>query len=244
MERFLRSKLLLGEDKIDLLSKSKVAIVGLGAVGSYVAEGLARAGIGNFIIIDFDNVEKSNINRQLYALESTLGIAKVNLAKKRILDINPKVKIVAHNLFLKEELLYEILPVDIDYVVDAIDSLNPKVDLLEFLFQNNISHISSMGAARRKDPFAIKIGNLFESKYCPLARFVRKRLRRRGIRGGITAIFSEEQKNNNCFELANNEQKNNYPKGRYRTPLGSLPTVTGIFGLLIANHVIMQITGE
>lgn len=245
MDRFIRTEKLLGNDKFAILQSSSVTIVGLGAVGGYVVEGLVRAGVGKLRLVDFDTVQPSNINRQLLALETTLGKQKVALAKERVLSINSDCRVEALACFAGEETLDEILEPPPDLLIDAIDSLNPKTQLLSGAYHRHIPIISSMGAALRTDPTLIRSGDLFASSNCPLAKHLRKRLRRRGIVSGIQCVYSTESVSFE-YEKPSSEQKigetPHSDRGRERNILGSLPTITGIFGLTIANLAIMQLT--
>ncbi|MBU0944683.1 MAG: tRNA threonylcarbamoyladenosine dehydratase [Proteobacteria bacterium] len=246
MERFSRTRCFLGEEKFILLQKAMVTIVGLGAVGGYAAEGLARAGIGHLRLVDFDTIQPSNINRQILALESSIGQAKVEAARERIRLINPACQVEALQLFAAEETLNTILLPQPDILIDAIDSLNPKVQLLSGAYQRGITTFSSMGAALRTDPGKIRTGDIMTSNHCPLAKHVRNRLRRLGIERGIHCIYSTERVD---FSYQGPEETGTvaspYEKrGRKRNVLGSLPTITGIFGLILANEVILRLTEE
>ena len=239
--RFVRTQLLLGEDGLNKLKNSKIMIVGLGAVGGYVLEALARSGVGNFILVDFDKFEESNINRQILALSETIGLKKTDVAKQRVLNINPRANIKIIDMFVNSDTIDELLKNNPDFVVDAIDALNPKCCLMQALTEKNIPFISSMGAALKTDTSKIKFGNLSNSKNCSLAKFVRKRLRKRGIDiSKIKCVWSEEQINlpDNAIELEESQKEN----GRIRHTLGSLPTITAIFGLTIANNLILEIS--
>jgi tRNA A37 threonylcarbamoyladenosine dehydratase len=242
MERFFRTELLIGEDKLKKLRHSSIAVIGLGAVGSYAVEALARAGIGKFTIIDFDKVNKSNINRQLYALESTVGQPKVRIAQNRIRDINPFVEIDAVEMFAASDTIETILEKEPDLVIDAVDSLNPKVQVLSAVYNNGVPLISSMGAAYRTDPSSIKFGDLFKVRNCPLARHIRKRLRKQGISKGIPCVYSDEPRPK-ILPVSEEEEGNEYNRGRQRKPLGSISTITGIFGLMIAHNAINYLCG-
>ena len=240
-ERLTRTKMLLGENGINKLKASKIMIIGLGAVGGYVLEALARSGIGNFILVDFDKFEESNINRQILALSETIGLKKTDVAKQRVLSINPKANVETIDVFVNNETIDEILKYNPDFVIDAIDTLNPKCCLIQTLNERNIPFISSMGAALKTDPSKIKIGNLSNSKNCSLAKFVRKRLRKRNIDiSQIRCVWSEEQAElpSQAIEFDNEDQSN----GRIRHTLGSLPTITAIFGLTIANDIILNLS--
>lgn len=245
MDRFARITKLIGDKRFQFLQRSTITIVGLGAVGGHAMEGLARAGIGKFRLVDFDNIQPSNINRQIIALENTLGRPKVEVARERILSINPDCDVETLEIFAAEETMSEILNPVPDVLIDAIDSLNPKIQLLTAAYDAGISIISSMGAALRTDPTKIQYGDIFESTNCPLAKHVRKRLRRRNITGGIGCVYSTEKVE---FEYEMAEPEPNAPlhadRGRNRNILGSLPTLTGIFGLYIANQAILQLTSD
>ena len=245
MERFSRTRCFLGEKKFNRLQQAMVTIVGLGAVGGYAAEGLARAGIGRLRLVDFDTIQPSNINRQILALESSIGQAKVEVAKERIRLINPKCQVEALQLFAAEETLDDILLPAPNILIDAIDSLNPKIQLLVGAHRRNITTFSSMGAALRTDPSKIQTGDIMTSNHCPLAKHVRNRLRRQGVEGGIRCVYSTERVAFNYQMPEKTEQiASAYEdRGRKRNILGSLPTITGIFGLTLANEVILQLAG-
>ena len=248
MTRFARTRQLLGEKKFQLLQEKTVAVVGLGAVGGYAVEGLIRAGTGKLRLVDFDTVQPSNLNRQILALESTLGRPKVEAARERGLAINPHCRIESLQLFAGEETLPQILTPPLDLLIDAIDSLNPKTQLLAAAYHRGIPVISSMGAALRTDPLLIKTGDLFDTTGCPLAKHLRKRLRKRHVDRGIHCVYSTEKvtfdykkvQDNTTEEIVGETPFSD--RGRKRNSLGSLPTITGIFGLIIANMAILQLT--
>lgn len=241
IDQFQRTILLLGEEAFQKIVQTRVTIIGLGAVGSFATEALARAGVGFLRLVDHDRVQPSNLNRQLFALHSSLGQLKADLAQARVADINPQCQCEKRAVFANKETIPQLVK-NTDLVIDAIDSLNPKVDLLEYCFKNDIKIISSMGAARRTDLSKIRFGDLFSCTGCPLARMVRKRLRRRGVLGPIEAVFSEEHAPplQNQAELPIDEERF-FQQGRSSPPLGSMPAVTGIFGLYLAHQAIQQI---
>lgn len=243
MERFLRTEILLGKDKLARLKKSSVMVIGLGAVGSFATEALARVGIGHLDLIDFDTVSRSNINRQLYALESTVGMSKAVVAQERVRQVNPRCAVIARQIFVTEKTIEEVFSQRPDMVIDAIDSVSSKVHVLVSAKEKNIPIISSMGAALRTDPSRIKIGDLFMTRGCPLARFIRKRLRNRGIREGIPCVYSDEKQNQGRYVPPCAHDFHDEGKGRQRNILGSLPTVTGMFGLMLAHYVIEFLCG-
>ncbi|MCK5312296.1 MAG: tRNA threonylcarbamoyladenosine dehydratase, partial [Desulfobacteraceae bacterium] len=170
MNQFIRTEQLLGAEALNKIKQAKIAVFGLGAVGSFAVEALARTGIGHFILIDFDEIDPSNINRQIYALHSTIGEKKATLAKKRIQDINPDCVVDIHDSFVNAESIEDLLPQNIDIVIDAIDGLNSKVNLICKAKEKGLKIVSSMGAAGKTDASMIKISDLFETSVCPLAR--------------------------------------------------------------------------
>ncbi len=236
-ERFSRIGLLLGTEGAAHLTQASVAVAGLGAVGSYAVEALARAGIGRLVLCDFDIIRPSNINRQLYALDNTLGMRKCDAARERVALINPRCRVEALPLFIDERSIAEVLSRNVDLVIDAIDSLNPKTDLIASVRQSGIPLISSMGAALRRDPACVRTGPLAQVRNCPLARVLRRRLRRRGIPLDFTCVYSTELITSSKSRHIENgsPEEQYYKRGRVRSTLGSLPTITGIFGLTAAN---------
>ena len=239
-DRLSRMRLMIGNEALKRLQKAHVMVVGCGAVGSYAIEALARAGVGELTLVDFDEVSVSNINRQLFALSSTIGKKKVDVAKARVQDIAKDIKVNTKDLMVNAKTLPELLAVKPDFVVDAIDSLNPKCCLIETLVNNHIPFVSSMGAALKTDLSKIQVAKMKKTINCPLAFFVRKRLRKRGVAMDFPVVYSPElTQDETKWQLPENcEQKS----GRVRHEMGSFPTITGIFGLTLANYVIKQIT--
>lgn len=243
-----RTELLLGAAAMEHLAAARVCVVGMGAVGSYAVEGLARSGVGWLRLVDFDDVKESNVNRQLFALQSTLGRAKVDVARERVLDINPGCAVDARRCFVAADVVEEIFADGVEVVVDAIDSLNPKVDLLEAGVRRGLIVYSALGAATRADLGAVDVDNLFRTKACPLGRLVRKRLRRRGIcEGDIQCVYSKELRNPSAVVQRGEEDPeggwSEYRRGRHRSVMGSLATVTGVFGLRLAHEVVLRVAG-
>ncbi|HOG26672.1 MAG TPA: tRNA threonylcarbamoyladenosine dehydratase [Candidatus Cloacimonas sp.] len=243
---FSRTELLIGEKGLQALSKTCIAVIGLGGVGSYSAEALARSGIGKLILVDFDIVEPSNVNRQILALQSTIGKYKADLMQQRILDINPQAEIVVHREVLNKDNQEQLLA-EADYCVDAIDSLNSKIDLLEFLVRNKKRFISVMGAGNRLDPNLIHISTLDKSHNCPLARRVRKLLKQREIEINFPCVYSSElpikpnQKSNNpSIEHPNISPKIVYNNSQ-RIPIGSISYIPAIMGMMASSWVIKSI---
>ena len=240
MDPFFRIRLLLGREAFDRLVRSRVTVIGLGAVGSYAVEGLARAGVGSLRLVDFDRVTASNINRQLYALHSTVGRTKVSVALERVRDINPDCRAEAAELFAASENFEEAVGPSPDLVVDAIDSFTPKTSLIEFCWKKGIPVFSSMGAALRTDPFSIRWGDLFDTSGCPLSLKLRKALRKRGVGRGVMCVSSVEPVRTLAPEAGGEADSGDLPfeRGRRRRPLGSLPTLTAIFGMVLAQKAI------
>ncbi|MBI9108708.1 MAG: tRNA threonylcarbamoyladenosine dehydratase [Spirochaetales bacterium] len=241
MERFSRTEKLLGTEKLLRLQASSAVLFGAGAVGSFAAEALVRSGIGSLIIVDYDDISLSNINRQLFALESTLGQNKVDTAIARLLDINPKCRLTGVKQFADVNTIPEILKSPPDIVLDAIDTVDPKLELLTYCARSSIPVISSMGAARKTDPLAVRVDSLFKSAHCPLARLMRKYLRRRGIKSGITCVYSTEPP----LPPRPGEDSDELSGTNHSTKImGSLTTITGIFGLVLADTAMKIITGD
>ncbi|MDD5020406.1 MAG: tRNA threonylcarbamoyladenosine dehydratase [Candidatus Omnitrophica bacterium] len=239
--RFSRTDLLLGKGVVRRFERSHVAVFGLGAVGSFAVEALTRSGVGALTLIDFDEVRPTNINRQLFALESTLGKPKAEVARKRVLDINPRCQVMAQHVFAGPENLNELLNPVPDAVIDAIDSLNPKTELLKFCVECGIPIVSSMGACDKTDPFCIRVGDISSTSVCPLARRIRKRLKKNGIQKGITCVYGTQKPYGTLGEEGDEEM---FVRGRKRTPRGSISYMTGMFGLVAAYEVLRILAGE
>lgn len=225
------------------LERAQVAVAGLGAVGSYAVEGLARAGVGRLRLVDFDVVKPSNLNRQLYALTSTVGLPKVDLAVARVRDLNPDCDVEGLPLFVHVDTLDRVLAGPPDLVVDAIDSLNPKVELISAAISRQIPLVSSMGAARRTDPALVRTGPFREAQGCRLARMVRRRLRRRQLPLDFRCVYSVEPMALALESPDEMDRADAIGSGRPRRLLGSLPTLTGIIGLTIAHEALRILLG-
>lgn len=234
-DRLSRMRLMVGEKGIKTLKKSHVCVVGCGAVGSFALEALARSGIGHLSLIDFDTVSISNINRQILALHSTLGQKKVDVAKARILDIAPEIKVDTYEILINQKTVQSLVDLKPDFVVDAIDSLNPKVCLIETLVKNKIPFVSCMGAALKTKANLIQVEKMKKTKNDSLAAFIRKYLRRRNVDLNFKVVYSPElTQDKSKLALPENAPE----KGRMRHHMGSLPTITGIFGLTCAQVVL------
>lgn len=222
MNRLHRIELLIGKNAVQKLQKSTVMVVGCGAVGSFAIESLARSGVGHLILIDFDVVEESNINRQLFALESSIGKSKVDVAKQRIADINPDTVVDVFNMFFDENSVLNVKP---DFVIDAIDSVQSKIALYKWCVDNNIPFISSMGAARKTDLTKIKIDKISKTTVCPLASKIRHIVRDLHL-PDFYVVYSTE---------------NATPQLNGGREFGSIITVTGMFGLYLSDFVIKKL---
>ena len=221
--RFKRITALLGNDAMEKLRNATVMVVGCGAVGSFAVEALARSGVGHIILVDFDVVEESNINRQIFALASTIGVPKVDVAAARIRDINPDVDVRAINAFFDDKTNIDIHP---DFVIDAIDTVDSKIALYKWCVARNISFAASMGAALKSDASQIRVGRISKTSVCPLAARVRKMVREEHLPDFMT-VYSTEVPN-----------KSAATPGRV---FGSIVTVTGAFGLRLADVAIKNI---
>jgi tRNA threonylcarbamoyladenosine dehydratase len=230
-----RTELLIGEIAIDKLQESNILLVGLGGVGSYAGEFLVRAGVGNMTIVDGDDVDPTNKNRQLQALDSTIGQNKAHLLNKRFKDINPLINIQYIKSFLEPtDMLMLLESQKFDFVLDCIDSISPKLTLIKLAKQNKIKIISSMGAGGKLDPSKIKVTDLFNTKECKFAQQVRKRLRREGIRNGVLAVYSEEIQPKDALKYTDGSK---YKKSFY----GTVSYMPALFGLTMAAEVIRRI---
>ena len=229
-----RTLLQLTSDKHACLAKAHVFVAGLGGVGAYAAEMLCRAGIGSLTIADADSVQPSNRNRQLLALSSTEGKRKVSLMSERLKDINPDVHIVPVDAYLRDEFTDELLSVKYDYVVDAIDTLSPKIFLIHRAVMNGLPLVSSMGAGGKMDPAGIRVADFSETFNCNLARILRKRLRRLGVSGGFKAVFSSESPNDDAVVPVENEPNK-------KNIIGTISYMPAIFGCYCASVVIRDL---
>lgn len=242
MTQFLRTKLLLGQQKLSKLQNSKVAIIGLGAVGSFALEALARAGVSNFLLVDSDKVQTSNINRQIFALHSTIEKYKTEVAKQRVLDINPNCKVETMNIFVNKENLCEVFKNKVDIVTDAIDSFSPKVRLIEYCYKNKIQIISSMGAALKDDISQITTADIFDTHHCKLAERLRGELKKVNVGRGIECVFSKQAPITKPVYPENLADTGEKFDGSSTKILGSLITITGTFGLTLAHLAIKKLT--
>lgn len=231
-----RTRLLIGDDGIDKLKNSHVLVVGLGGVGAYAAEQLARAGIGRMTIVDGDVVNVTNRNRQLLALCSTQGRPKAEVMAERIRDINPEVELEVIKQYMKDDAIIELVSKPYDYVVDAIDTVAPKVFLLYYAKQNNQRIVSCMGAGGKFHPEKIEIADIAQSNHCRLAFYIRKRLHRLGVFDGIKAVFSPEPVDESAIVNVSEQNK--------VSNVGTISYMPAAFGIFCASVVINDLLGH
>lgn len=224
-DQFSRTRLMLGDEAVKKLAASRVAVFGVGGVGGYAAEALARAGIGEIDLIDNDTVSESNINRQIYALNSTVGMYKVDVAEKRIKDINPASKVNTYKMFFLPENSGTIVFKAFDYVIDAIDTVAGKLEIIEKAHEAGIPVISAMGAGNKLDPSAFEVADIYDTSVCPLAKVIRQEIRKRGI-DSLKVVYSKEPPV--------------MPPERGRTP-GSVSFVPPVVGMILAGEVIKDL---
>ncbi|GAB1405574.1 tRNA threonylcarbamoyladenosine dehydratase [Lentimicrobium sp.] len=230
-----RTRLLLGDDKINRLQQARVMVAGLGGVGAYAAEQLVRAGIGHLTIIDGDRIHTTNRNRQLPALVSTLGMPKTEVMSRRLLDINPQLNITAYTEFVKDERVPQILEQGYDCVVDAIDTLSPKVYLIMHTLRMGIPLISSMGAGGKTDPTQVKLDDISNTHHCKLAYYIRKKLHKMDIWDGFKAVYSPQAVARQSITQMEGEMNK-------KSNVGTISYMPAIFGCLCAAGVIEQLT--
>ena len=234
LNEFCRTELLVGEDGIEKLHNSKVIVFGIGGVGSFVVEALTRAGVGNLILVDNDTICISNLNRQIHATQATVGNVKVEAMKARVLSINPNCNVEAKQEFITADNIQEIIPEDIDYVVDAIDTVTSKLALAEYCYKNDIKLIASMGTGNKMDPTQFRVTDVFKTKVCPLAKVMRAELRKRGVKK-LKVVYSEE------IPMVPNKGRA-VPSQKRQTP-GSISFVPPVAGMIIGGEVIKDLTG-
>ncbi len=230
-----RTELLYGAERVAEFREAHVLVVGLGGVGGYVAEMLARAGVGKLTIVDADRVQASNINRQLIALHSTIGMTKASVLAERLRDINPSIELEVIEAFLKDDNMIELLDSGgYDFVVDAIDSLSPKVYLIALSVERNLPIISSMGAGAKQDASSVQVADISKSYNCNLARALRKRLRKLGVKKGVPVVFSSELRDDDAIIEVSGEQCK-------RSTTGTVSYMPAIFGCHLSAYVLQNI---
>lgn len=242
LHQFSRNELAVGKQGIETLKNSTVAVLGIGGVGSFSAEALARSGVGRLILIDKDDVDITNVNRQIIALLSTVGRPKVDIMKERIADINPNCEVIALKMFYTEETYEEIFNYGLDYVVDASDTISYKIHLMKECLKRKIPIISSMGAANKMDPTRFQIADISKTHTDPIAKVIRTRLRKEGIRKGINVVFSDESPIVIREEIRQEIVANpNAPIRKAKLPPSSNAFVPSVAGLIMASRVISDL---
>lgn len=230
-----RTLLLMGEEKLGKLASSVVAVIGLGGVGAYAAEMLARAGVGRMILLDSDNIAESNKNRQLLALDSNMGRKKVEVMAERLKDINPSLELTLIDEYLTSDNVADLLgPFKLDYLVDAIDTLSPKLSLIQYCVNAGIPHVTSMGAGAKYDATKVRMTDLSKSRNCPLAFIVRKKLRKMGIEKGFPVVYSEELPDNDAIVETKGETNK-------KSQVGTISYLPAVFGCICAQAAITHI---
>lgn len=228
-EELVRTASLIGEENVEKLTRARVLVFGVGGVGGFTVEALARSGVGYFRLVDFDTVAKSNINRQIIATQKTIGQKKTQAMKERILDINPDAIVEISDIFFSSETANEIDFASFDYVVDAVDSVKSKVEIILRSHEASVPVISAMGAGNKLDPTAFKVADISKTKVCPLARAVRNELKKHGVFKGVKTVYSEEKPV--CPQTQ---------EGEKRAP-SSIAFVPSVAGLIIAGEVIKDL---
>ena len=231
-EKFSRTEMLIGNEGMEKLNNAKVAVFGLGGVGSFVCEGLARSGIGNFILVDYDKIDETNINRQLIATVKTIGKCKVDLMKERILEINPDANVEVYKEFYMADSKTDIITEDLSYVVDCVDTIMAKIAIICKCDALNVPVISSMGTGNKLDPSMFEVADIYDTSICPLARIMKKDLKKRNIEK-LKVVYSKENPIN-TNNLAINQNRKFKVKG-------SVSFVPSVAGLIIAGEVIKDI---
>ena len=233
-DRFSRTEMLIGNEGMEKLKDAKVAVFGIGGVGSFVCEGLARSGVGNFILIDYDRIDESNINRQLIATADTIGKCKVDLMRERILQINPNANVEVHKEFYMADSQTDIITEDLSYAVDCVDTIMAKIAIICKCEAIGVPVISSMGTGNKLDPTMFEVADIYDTMVCPLAKIMKKDLRKRGIEK-LKVVYSKEHPINTNDCAINRDRK-------YKVK-GSISFVPSVAGLIIAGEVIKDIVG-
>jgi len=232
-----RTELLVGAEALEKLKNMHVLVIGLGGVGSFAAEFLVRAGVGKMTIVDGDTVDITNTNRQLPALHSTVGEAKTSVMAKRMLDINPELQLTVREEFLTPDSVKELITNEFDYVFDCIDSVQPKQYVIVTCKQKDVRVVSSMGAGGRVDPSKVQVADISESYNCPFAQQIRKGLKRKGVRKGVTVVFSSELVSRETCMLTDG---NRFKRSFY----GTISYIPALFGLHMASVVVRDVVGK
>ncbi|KKB36358.1 tRNA threonylcarbamoyladenosine dehydratase [Bacillus thermotolerans] len=241
LHQFSRNELAIGEEGLNILKNSTVAILGIGGVGSFSVEALARSGVGRLVLVDKDTVDITNVNRQLPALLSTVGRPKAEIMKERIADINPECEVITLNMFYTEETYEDFFQYDLDFVIDASDTIVYKIHLIKECLKRNIPIISSMGAANKMDPTRFQIADIFKTHTDPIAKVIRTRLRKEGIKKGIPVVFSDESPiviREDVRKVVGNDEAE---IRKAKMPPSSNAFVPSVCGLIMASYVVREL---
>jgi tRNA A37 threonylcarbamoyladenosine dehydratase len=245
LHQFSRNELAMGKEGLQLLKNSTVAVLGVGGVGGFAAEALARSGVGRIVLVDKDDVDITNINRQVIALLSTVGRQKVEIMKERIADINPECEVIALKMFYTEETYEQFFSYGLDWVIDASDTISYKIHLIKECLQRKIPIISSMGAANKTDPTRFKVADISKTHTDPIAKVIRTKLRKQGIHKGFKVVFSDESpiviREDIRKEIVPDE---NAKIRKAKMPPSSNAFVPSVAGLIMGGYVITQITKD
>ncbi len=240
LNQFSRTELLLGKEAMERLKKARVAVFGIGGVGGYVCEALARSGVGAFDLIDNDDVSITNINRQIIATQKTVGRAKVEVMRERILDINKEADVWVHPCFFLPENAHEFDFSQYDYVVDAVDTVTAKLEIIMRATKENVPVISSMGAGNKLDASKFQVADIYETKVCPLAKVMRRELKKRGIKK-LKVVYSEEEA---VCPMINEEMEEELRMTQKRSIPGSVAFVPSVAGLILAGEVVKDLSSN
>ncbi|WP_433743363.1 tRNA threonylcarbamoyladenosine dehydratase [Falsibacillus pallidus] len=244
LHQFSRNELAIGKEGLDILKNSTVAILGIGGVGSFAVEALARTGVGKLILVDKDDVDITNINRQLHALLSTVGQPKADLMKERIKDINPECEVISLKMFYTEETYEEFFSHNLDFVIDASDTISYKIHLMKECLKRDIPIISSMGAANKSDPTRFRIADISKTHTDPIAKVIRLRLRKEGIKKGIPVVFSDESPIVIREEVRKEVGNDEAPIRKAKMPPSSNAFVPSVAGLIMAGYTVDQLLSD
>lgn len=231
LSMYERTQLLIGQKAMEKLKDSKVAIFGIGGVGSFSAEALGRCGVGNLVLIDYDTISESNINRQLHATTKTVGKYKVDVMKERLLEINPNINVVGINKKYNQDIADELINEDYDYIIDAIDMISAKINLIVTSINKGIPIISSMGAGNKLDPTKFEVTDIYKTEMCPIAKVLRHELKKYGVKK-LKVVYSKEKPAKTTMKMPDNPSKN--------VP-GSISFVPSVAGLILASVVVNDI---
>lgn len=246
--QFTRTELLIGKEAVEALNNKKVVVFGVGGVGSFSVEALVRAGVGNIAIVDSDTVCVTNINRQIHATHKTVNMSKVQVVKERILSINPECNVIVQEKFVNAENIEEIITNDVDYIIDAIDTVSSKIALAEWCYENEVPIISSMGTGNKLDPTQFKVADVFKTKVCPLAKVMRHELKKRNVKK-LKVVYSEELPKKPVEAptkavTSSIEDTSDITRTTKRQTPGSISFVPPVAGMILAGEAIKYLIKE